>query len=63
MPNAGDWLVFPSRCDLPLKLKSLILIENHRLFGGQLQVKGEEFNYSAGNALKKNRLLNYLRLD
>jgi hypothetical protein len=29
------------------------LIENHRLFGGQPQVKGEVFNYSAGNALKK----------
>ena len=55
MPYARDWLVFLARCDLPSNRKSLILIENHRLFGGQLQVKGEEFNYSAGNPMIKNR--------
>ncbi len=63
MPYAGDWLGFLARCDLPSKCKSLILIENHRLFGGQLQVKGEGFNYSAGNTLKKNHLFNSVRLD
>jgi hypothetical protein len=32
-------------------------MENHRLFGGQLQVKGVEFNYSAGNPMIKNRFI------